>query len=99
MLRTAVFQTFILGCSFLSLLSGTSGTCLAQKTLAWKLPQGRILQVQMDQTTKMKLDGLPPAKAAMASNTTLQKTEMTWAVLDVSEEKTARVEQAVSRIV
>ncbi len=99
MLRTAVFHTFILGCSFLSLVFGTSGTCLAQKTLAWKLPQGRILRVQMDQTTKMKLDGLPPAKAAMASNTTLQKTEMTWAVLDVSEDKTARVEQAVTRIV
>lgn len=99
MLRTAVFHTFILGCSFLSLVFGSSGTCLAQKTLAWKLPQGRILRVQMDQTTKMKLDGLPPAKAAMASNTTLQKTEMTWAVLEVSEDKTARVEQAVTRIV
>lgn len=99
MLRSAVFHTFILVCSFLSLVFGISGTCLAQKTLAWKLPQGRILRVQMDQTTKMKLDGLPPAKAAMASNTTLQKTEMTWAVLDLSEDKTARVEQAVTRIV
>ena len=99
MLRVAVFHTFILVCSFLSLLFGMSGMCLAQKTLAWKMPQGRILRVQMDQTTKMKLDGLPPAKAAMASNTTLQKTEMTWAVLDVSEDKTARVEQAVTRIV
>jgi hypothetical protein len=53
----------------------------------------------MDQSTKMKLDGLPPAKAAMSSNTTLQKTEMTWTVLDVSEDKTASVGQAVTRIV
>jgi hypothetical protein len=99
MLRTVVFHTFILGCSFFSLVFGISGTCLAQKTLAWKLPQGRILRVQMDQITKMKLDGLPPAKAAISTNTTVQKTEMTWAVLDLSEDKTARVEQAVTRIV
>jgi hypothetical protein len=99
MLRVAVIQPSVLGSCILLFLFGISGTCFAQKTLAWKLPQGRILQVQMDQSTKMKLDGLPPAKAAMSSNTTLQKTEMTWTVLDVSEDKTASVGQAVTRIV
>jgi hypothetical protein len=98
MLRAAVIHTSLFGSCVLLFLFGASGTCFAQKTLAWKLPQGRILRVQMDQTSKMKLDGLPPAKAAMSSNTTLQKTEMAWTVLDVSEDKTARVEQAVTRI-
>jgi len=97
--RTILIHLSTLSSCFLLVLFGMDATCLAQKTLAWKLPKGRILRVQIDQTTKMKLDGLPPSKAAMSSNTTQQKTEMTWAVLDVLEDKSARIEQAVTRIV
>jgi len=97
--RTILIHLSTLSSCFLLVLFGMDATCLAQKTLAWKLPKGRILRVQIDQTTKMKLDGLPPSKAAMSSNTTQQKTEMTWTVLDVLEDKSARIEQAVTRIV
>ena len=97
--RTILIHLSTLSSCVLLVLFGIDATCLAQKTLAWKLPKGRILRVQIDQTTKMKLDGLPPSKAAMSSNTTQQKTEMTWTVLDVLEDKSARIEQAVTRIV
>lgn len=98
MRRMMVTFTLTFSGFFLLVLAG-SDPCFAQKTLVWQFPKGRILQVQMDQTTKMKLDGLPASKSAMSSNTTQQKTEMTWAVLDVREDKSARVEQAVTRIV
>ena len=97
--RTILIHLSTLSSCVLLVLFGIDATCLAQKTLAWKLPKGRILRVQIDQTTKMKLDGLPPSKAAMSSNTTQQKTEMSWTVLDVLEDKSARIEQAVTRIV
>jgi hypothetical protein len=88
-----------LASAFLFLVSGLPTVCFAQKTLAWKLPKGRIVRVQIDQVTKMKLLGLPESKASLASNTTHQKTDLTWAVLDVGPDKISRVEQAVTRIV
>jgi hypothetical protein len=73
--------------------------CLAQKTLAWNFPQGRTFRVVMDQTTKMKMEGLPKEKQSFANSTTNQKTEMTWAVLEKGADSVSKVQQAVNRIV
>ncbi|MEQ1825244.1 MAG: hypothetical protein ABL921_04835, partial [Pirellula sp.] len=75
---------------------GTGSTCLAQKTLAWKFSTDQVIDVVLDQDTKMKLNGLP--SAPLNESNTIQRTEMTWRVLKPSTQGAFVVEQSIERI-
>jgi hypothetical protein len=83
--------------SFAALLVGSSSECWAQKTLVWKLPKGRQIEVMVEQDTDMKLEGSPTL--AVKETHASQLTTVTWKVLDVSADGIASVEQAIARIV
>lgn len=76
---------------------GMDSVCLAQKTLAWKFPKGRVIKVVLEQETDMKLE----SGAALTLNEThaTQTTDMVWTVQEVTLDGVASVEQTISRIV
>ena len=71
--------------------------CCAQKPLAWKFPKERVIDVVMEQDTKMKLTGL--ASTPIRDINTLQKTDLIWTVLEVRSEGVVTLQQAIRRIV
>jgi len=76
---------------------GFPAISLAQKPLAWKFPKDRVIDVVMEQDTKMKLTGL--ASTPIRDINTLQKTDLIWTVLEVRSEGTVTLQQAIRRIV
>ena len=87
------------GLAFAILLFGIESACLAQKSLAWKFTKNRIVDVLVEQDTKMKLDGLTPSKPTVNDINTIQKTNLTWTIQDIRKDGSVAVEQAISRIV
>ena len=76
---------------------GFPAICFAQKPLAWKFPKDRVIDVVMEQDTKMKLTGL--ASTPIRDINTLQKTDLIWTVLEVRPEGVVTLQQAIRRIV
>ena len=71
-----------------------AGNAQAQTTLRWKFKDGEKLQYSMDQKMLMKMN----IQGMEVETKSTQTTDMTWAVLEVSQSGKAKMTQTMDRI-
>lgn len=91
------FQSLSVSVLIAIVFVGFPSICFAQKPLAWKFPKDRVIDVVMEQDTKMKLTGL--ASTPIKEINTIQRTDLIWTVLEVRSDGVVTLQQAIRRIV
>ena len=75
-----------------------SPSCWAQKTLAWKFKKDGRTNVVVDQDTSMQLEMAGGIESTRNQTQTIQATNITWTVKELTPDGLASIEQKINRV-
>jgi hypothetical protein len=84
--------------AFIAFAFATTSDCFAQKTLAWRFKKDAVMNLLIEQDTSMKLEvegGVSPVTNQLQ---TIQNTNITWTVRELTSDGVASIEQLINRV-
>lgn len=84
--------------AFSQIAFGSGSICWAQKTLAWKFKKDGVTNVLIEQDTSLHMENAGSATLAAHQSQTIQTTNVTWTVTEISPDGLASIEQMINRV-
>ncbi len=78
--------------------NSASPSCWAQKTLAWKFKKDGLTNVVVEQDTSMQLEMPGGIESTTNQTQTIQATNITWTVKELTPDGLASIEQRINRV-
>ena len=77
---------------------GSGSICWAQKTIAWKFKKDGVTNVLIEQDTSLQMENAGNATLATNHTQSIQTTNVTWTVREISPDGLASIEQMINRV-
>ena len=98
MISRVYLRPIIALAAFSLIAFGPGSMCLAQKTLAWKFKKDGVTHVLIEQDTSLQMENTGSATLAANQTQSIQTTNVTWTVREISSDGIASIEQMINRV-